>query len=257
MTAILTLANAARLTHVSRQAELVPEGVEHIVVALDDHAELETALPASAVIDLGEANLARARNTSAAVAVERGHEHLIFLDADCLPDAELVPRYASGLERAPEHVLSGPVTYLPEGEIRTEDPQPHPARPTPPAGVIEPAEDYNLFWSLSFAVTAETWRAIDRAFGGFDTDYVGYGGEDTDFAWNLRHHGFGFSWLGGAHAYHQWHPVSSPPVEHLDDIVRNANYFAGKWGELPMRGWLDAFADAGLVEIDGVQVRRV
>jgi hypothetical protein len=54
-------------------------------------------------------------------------------------------------------------------------------------------------------------------------------------------------WIGDARAYHQWHPVSRPPVEHLDDIVRNAEIYRARWGTTPMLGWLEAFEDRGLV----------
>ena len=56
-------------------------------------------------------------------------------------------------------------------------------------GEVVPAQDYNLFWSLSFALTADTWRRIEAEFGGFDEGFSGYGGEDTDFARQLREHG--------------------------------------------------------------------
>ncbi len=55
-------------------------------------------------------------------------------------------------------------------------------------------------------------------------------------------------WVGGAWAYHQHREVSSPPREHLADIVRNARRFRDRWGRWPMEGWLGAFADEGLVE---------
>ena len=58
-------------------------------------------------------------------------------------------------------------------------------------------------------------------------------------------------WVGGATAYHQWHPVSDPPVEHLAAIVRNANRFHELWGWFPMEGWLAAFERAGLARRDG------
>ena len=58
----------------------------------------------------------------------------------------------------------------------------------------------------------------------------------------------GLIWAGGAHAYHQWHPVSSPPWEHIEDIVANANRFHDKWGTFPMEGWLEAFEAEGAVE---------
>ena len=54
---------------------------------------------------------------------------------------------------------------------------PHPARPDPgPSRVLAPL-DPDLFWSLSFAISRRAWQQV----GGFCEDYVGYGGEDTDF----------------------------------------------------------------------------
>lgn len=244
---VVTLANAARLDHVRRQADLIPAGVEHIVVALGDAELLRSALPGSEIIDAGAANLATARNRGGDEAVRRGADVIVFLDADCLPDDRLLVSYAETALQHPETVLAGPVTYLPEGEIRTNNPQPHPARPSPQPGEILKAQRYELFWSLSFAVTAGTWEKIRATFGGFDEGYEGYGGEDTDFGQHLKQAGIDLLWVGGAHAYHQWHPVSDPPVEHLHDIVANATRFHDIWGWWPMGGWLDKFEAAGLV----------
>ncbi|WP_425466922.1 galactosyltransferase-related protein [Rarobacter faecitabidus] len=55
---------------------------------------------------------------------------------------------------------------------------PHPARPAPAPGEIVAGGSYDLFWSLTFALSSATWQRI----GGFDEGYCGYGGEDTDFA---------------------------------------------------------------------------
>ncbi len=57
-------------------------------------------------------------------------------------------------------------------------------------------------------------------------------------------------WVGGADAYHQHHGSENPPVRHAESIARNANVFHAKWGWYPMRGWLDALAERGLVEHD-------
>ncbi|MEX3504995.1 glycosyltransferase [Corynebacterium sp. LK2510] len=250
-TAVLTLADASRAAHLTHQVNLIPEGTDHITAALDDAPAVERAVPKSHVVAVPR-NLAAARNRAAEVAIERGNDILIFLDADCVASNELVNHYTEALARHPEAVVAGPVTYLGQGQLRTTSPDPHPARPNPPAGTIVPAENYNLFWSLSFAVRAQTWQRIVAAFGGFDEGFTGYGGEDTDFARNLDKHGFALYWVGGAHAYHQWHPVSSPPWEHLDDILANSAYFRKKWGDYPMEGWIAAFAEAGAIEyVDG------
>jgi N-acetylglucosaminyl-diphospho-decaprenol L-rhamnosyltransferase len=106
---------------------------------------------------------------------------------------------------------------------------------------------------LSFAVTVGTWTRI----GGFHPGYVGYGGEDTDFAEQAHAAGVGMGWVGGAMAFHQYHPVSTPPVEHLREIVDNAHVFHRRWGWWPMTGWLDAFADLGLAAYDSQRGWRV
>jgi hypothetical protein len=52
-------------------------------------------------------------------------------------------------------------------------------------------------------------------------------------------------------------PSPSPPVEHLDDILRNATLFHSRWGWWPMAGWLTEFARAGLVRYERRQDRWV
>ena len=113
--------------------------------------------------------------------------------------------------------------------------------PPPGAVVLEPRVE--LFWSLAFAVTHRAHARI----GGFDPGYAGYGAEDTDFARRAERAGRALAWIGSARSFHQHHPVSSPPVEHVADIVRNAGIFHDTWGQWPMRGWLDAFERQGLV----------
>ncbi len=197
--------------------------------------------------------LARARNAGAEHALAGGAELLVFLDVDCLPGAGLLERYRAAAGRAGPALLCGPVAYLPP-EPRGGYPAtglgslaaPHPGRPAPPDGVLQRGGDHALFWSLSFAVTRATWRRI----GGFSEAYVGYGGEDTDFGQLARRAGVDLCWVGGALAFHQHHPVSSPPVQHLDDILRNARIFRERWGWWPMSGWLSAFAARGLAHYD-------
>ncbi|PKZ42512.1 hypothetical protein CYJ76_02615 [Kytococcus schroeteri] len=95
-------------------------------------------------------------------------------------------------------------------------------------------------------MTPAAWRTV----GGFDEAYVGYGGEDTDFAQRLGAAGGRLLWLGGAVAHHQWHESHSPPWDKVADVVRNGRVFAERWGWWPMEGWLEQFASAGLVRRD-------
>ncbi|MFE4378780.1 glycosyltransferase family 2 protein [Streptomyces cyaneofuscatus] len=230
----------------------------YVVVAMDD-PDLGAALagrePTATVVNCpvqnGNLPLARARNLGAARALERGAELLVFLDVDCVPGERLLQRYRQVALHA-EHrrsLLCGTVSYLPppglHGYRLAELPalaEPHPGRPAPATEELRRSEDYALFWSLSFAVTADTWQAV----GGFCEEYEGYGGEDTDFGQRARAAGVPLTWVGGAPAFHQYHPVSDPPVAHLRDILRNAETFHRRWGWWPMTDWLHAFADRGL-----------
>ncbi|MCW2811002.1 MAG: glycosyltransferase family 2 protein, partial [Friedmanniella sp.] len=119
-------------------------------------------------------------------------------------------------------------------------------RPVPAPGQLTTGGDHRLFWSLSFATTAATWRRV----GGFAEAYEGYGAEDTDFGCRARTAGVPLTWVGGAEAFHQWHPGESPPQNHLDDILRNGAIFARRWGWWPMEGWLAAFVERGLIRWD-------
>ena len=166
---------------------------------------------------------------------------------DCLPARELLDHYAHAARSGPPALLCGPVAYLPPPPPGGYDPDRlsdhpfHAARPAPPPGALVTGGDHRLFWSLSFAIPAAGWVRV----GGFCPDYAGYGGEDTDFALLAQRAGLGLTWVGGAAAYHQWHPDGSPAA-HQADILRNGALFAERWGWWPMGGWLDELAALGL-----------
>jgi GT2 family glycosyltransferase len=240
-----------------RDSVVAPD--HHVVVAVDDDEVEQAVRPYRghpSVVPLHATTprlpMAAARNLGARTAIETGAELLIFLDVDCIPAPNLVGRYVCAAEDS-EHrdsLLCGPVTYLrppgPDGYDLASLPgmiDPHPARPAPDDGVILASTDHRLFWSLSFAVTAEVWQRV----GGFCTRYTGYGGEDTDYGQKAAAASVPMRWVGGAHAFHQHHPISDPPVEHVADIVRNAHTFHERWGWWPMEGWLDAFEGLGLI----------
>lgn len=199
--------------------------------------------------------LARARNSGVAHALSLGAEDLILLDVDCLAGPDLVTGYVDALRAEPGTVWSGPVTYLPpparEGTgydldaLATMD-CPHPGRPAPQPKELIQNDDPDLFWSLSFALRASTWRQI----GGFCESYVGYGGEDTDFGRQVVHSGLRLGWAGSPRAYHQYHAHEDPPVQHLDAILRNSRLFHARWDDWPMTGWLRAFEQRGLLVHD-------
>ncbi|WP_210649898.1 glycosyltransferase family 2 protein [Nocardioides sp. SYSU D00065] len=260
--AVVSIAHG-RHDHLAAQHRSLARGTalpdRYLVVAMDDAEIREQRVGAleRTVVSVerapgGALPLAAARNLGVRTAIDDGADVVVLLDVDCLAGAELVSSYAEVVAARPERIWSGPVTYLPPPPPSgyPEDPwaladwdDPHPARPCPAPGELVLDADPDLFWSLSFAVDRDAWGRI----GGFCEDYVGYGGEDTDLARTALAAGVGLGWVGGARAYHQHHAVSSPPVEHLDDILRNGRLFRDRWGHWPMSGWLEAFEARGLV----------
>lgn len=279
--AVVTLVHG-RHDHLRAQARSLADGTKRpdlwVVMAMDDEEILavlrpeHVRTPVAASIHVGHVErseggqlpLAAARNAAAVLAVNRGADVLIFLDVDCLVSTTLVEAYTDACQRLRTRgfgdggpaVVCGAAHYLPPlpagqqfyeaADLRSS--HAHPIRPVARAsGELLREADLMLFWSLSFATSASDWLVV----GGFDTAYVGYGGEDTDFAKRLGRLGGRLYWLGGAVAYHQYHEIEDPPRAHLVDIVRNANLFHERWGEFPMRGWLDAFEADGLIRLSG------
>ena len=245
---VVTIAKDRR-AHLARHREWLARnaaGVEHVIVDMGGESIPEGP---GTIVDFDTSPerplpLAAARNAGVRAT---GSDVVVFLDVDCLAGTGLVSTYCRRVARY-GGVWSGPVGHLPPSDTIGDWSQDalcaravfHDGRPRlgqAPAHAPGP----ELFWSLSFALSRTTWELV----GGFDEDYTGYGGEDTDFARTAVARGIELWFDGSALAFHQHHPVSSPPVEHLDDIVRNANLFHAKWGVWPMEGWLRAFCDAG------------
>lgn len=207
--------------------------------------------------------LAAARNAAAAAART---DTLIFLDVDCIPSPNLVARYIQQLEVSGRCLL-GEVRYLP-GTLSTHDLTgatfadlaglaiQHPARPALQGdGWIEEPE-HRALWGLSFALSRHQYLAA----GGMDERYVGYGGEETDFAERLVASGTRLAWCANALALHQYHTVYTPPLDKFDDIVENATRFYSIWGSWCMEYWLDYFTRYGFIrwtlEAERIEVLR-
>ena len=262
--AVITIVSG-RHAHLRRQlaavALLDPAPMLHVVVGMGD-PELPGVLASGGARGTrlveqptgSRVPLAAARNRGVAEASAQGASGVVLLDVDCIPEPSLVGDYAEALTAVRSHpgpsVVSGRVRYLPEGmteeqyslgaleTLGTDNPlRVVPDTDTPVAG------DPHMLWSLNLGVSIADWDLI----GGFDERYEGYGGEDTDFGQRLQRAGGTMWWTRGAGAFHQWHPVSRPPVEHIADIVTNANLFHSTWGWYPMGGWLEEFERRGLL----------
>lgn len=193
--------------------------------------------------------LAAARNLAARHAVS---DRLLFLDVDCIPMAKLIEEMTAALSRH-DALICAEVLYLGPDDARGSwieadlmaRAKPHPVRPFPKVGVRS-EDNAGLFWSLAFGIERRRFHAL----GGFDEAFTGYGAEDTDFGFRAKEAGISLLFMGGAGAFHQHHASEDPPLRHFDDIVRNAQLFRDRWNFWPMEGWLQAFADQGLIEFD-------
>ena len=188
-----------------------------------------------------------ARNAGAAAA---SGDHLAFCDADTIAS----PTFAGAIDAAlAQHdaLCTGEVRYLPPGDASGADfptllrrSRPHPHRePVPDVGVASSGR-HELVWGLCMAMRHCTFDRV----GGFDEGYGGYAGEDTDLGRTLADDGIPVGLVADAVVLHQHHDSFDPPVQQLRATVANAQRYRDKWGTWPMGGWLEGFAELGLVD---------
>jgi hypothetical protein len=200
--------------------------------------------------------LAKARNLAAEHAKSN---HLLFLDVDCIPTRSIAARLSAVLSER-DALVCLEALYLAEDEARgawREDDllacgRPHPIRPFPKQG-LRAEDNAGLFWSLAFGIRRETFRRL----GGFDERFRGYGAEDTDFGYRAAAARIPLLFLAGPGVFHQHHEGFDPPVQHFDDVIRNAETFQKIWGTWPMEGWLNSFEAMGLIRVREGAIERL
>ncbi|MGB3111098.1 MAG: glycosyltransferase [Psychrobacter alimentarius] len=242
-----------------------PLNIVQIPTTINASTDNMSDVPTKTRFDIGHnRNLGAARAT---------HDLLIFLDVDCIVAPTFIEQLSAKLQAQPNGLLMGQPRYLtrPLSEEESsklqcgtfsmtclnrlsvynpyrdnfDDNESIPLALNQTATkktAMKKTDDYGAFWSLCFAITRQQFEQL----GGFDTQYTGYGAEDTDLAFTARQLNIDF-YLTADVVYHQQHSVYRPPLNHLDSIVINANRFYDKWQCWPMDGWLLSFADMGLI----------
>ncbi|MDH7638152.1 glycosyltransferase family 2 protein [Sphingomonas oryzagri] len=251
-------AHLQQLAEGLRRSGRMPD--ELVVVDMSDDPARLDEMPFPVIVerlDGTDLPLAKARNRAASLAQ---HEHLLFLDVDCIPMAGCIDGMLTAMHTA-DGVVCADVRYLGPGEARGDWSEAelmlrgksHPVRTFPASGIRE-ERNPGLFWSLAFGIHARRFKSL----GGFDEQFVGYGAEDTDFGFRAAKNDVPLYFVGGSVVCHQHHDTFEPPVQHVADIVRNANFFRRRWNRWPMEGWLRAFHGMGLVEwtTDKLEFRR-
>lgn len=228
-------------------------------------------IPTKSTATDGRFDIGCNRNLGAAAA---SNEAMIFLDVDCLVADDFIESLFERMTRHPTALLMGQPRYLtrPLSKIESRQlkqgklamatlnrlsilnpyrfnfsMQSYDQKDNDDKGIIL-TQDYGAFWSLCFGIYRDQFKQI----GGFDTAYIGYGAEDTDFAFMAKKLGIAF-YLTNDLVYHQQHSVHRPPINHLNSIVVNANRFYQKWQHWPMSGWLSEFAQLQLIEWSAAQ----
>ena len=188
--------------------------------------------------------LARARNEGAKTAT---NDLLVFLDVDCIPASDFLGTITQHYATCGQLLMGTPRYLLHPIAIATEEAELvknsvlHPIRP-----VVEDLQkelSYGHFWSLCFCID----KKIFFSLGGFDELFTGYGGEDTDFAFKAKEANTAF-FLSSATVYHQQHTIHIPPLQNVEAIVENCNYFYQKWAIWPMDKHLKAFKKQNLID---------
>lgn len=225
--------------------ELVIVYINERAYALED--DYPFAINTLEIETKGDLNLAEARN----IAIKNSSSLFnIFLDVDCIPAKDLVELYLSYADKK-NTLLSGRVRYLKKGFADKSDWMSRlmeNSRPDPIRKEID-QYSYELFWSLNFGCSKETFAKI----GGFDQNFIGYGAEDTDFGFSARNNSVDHVTVD-ALAYHQYHASYQPPLNHFRSIILNATQFFQKWKVWPMMGWLNRFEASGYIIFENNEI---
>lgn len=242
-----------RQLHLARQALAVSrlETLErYVIVSMDPEPPSVTGaeIVHRRATDCRALPLAAARN--AAIGELSDMDLVVMLDVDCIPDPDILDSYRNAIERIGSRpaLLGGPVAYLDalapsQLELSREDR--HRARDNikrdrPLLGVRR-QQQFELFWSLSYAVRPDAHHRI----GGFDERYVGYGAEDTDYAFRARERGVQLWDVADAWAYHQPHRPATDNPSTVAPIVANLNRFHETWKIWAMPGWIEQALERG------------
>ena len=187
-----------------------------------------------------ELPLAQARNKGFKAC---SFERIVHLDVDCVCDPALFSTMMKNWKDNTIHTTNIiPLTEMPDNaqfEQLMERSELH---------VLNGRRNASAMHNFQSAVFGVSRSDFDKV-GGFDEQYHGFGIGDIDFATRCHAAGIGLEKLSLT-AFHQYRANYQFPINHLLDIVTNANLFKAKWGYYPATDWLSAFVSQGFVNQD-------
>ncbi|MFT7462402.1 MAG: hypothetical protein ACI9EF_000742 [Pseudohongiellaceae bacterium] len=195
-------------------------GVSVIIPAYDDTAKLRRALwsirqtadmPYELIVSRAKQCVAKNRNAGLDLATQ---DLVIFLDDDVLLPPGWMSRLVAVLgARSDYGAICAHLTFA-DGSPQTRRPE------------LLPGE----LWEITIPGTCFVYSRARVHDIRFDENYLGSQWEDTDWMWQVLRQGLKVGMSGDVWALH----------DHADSenkwLVPNAEYFRGKWGELPADG---------------------
>lgn len=179
-------------------------------------------------------------------------DKFIYLDVDCICPENLLGDMVKAL--AVGKVVTANLSQL-EQKVDSIDERYLQSLVAPNVTAAEKVPFINFDTNI-FGITRKDYERV----GGFDLDYNGFGIGDLDFAARCSKAGL-YLLNTGRYVYKQFHAHYNPPVNHLCDIVANAEIFKQKWGAYPTCEMFSQFAELGLInsnyDQEGMRVTRL
>lgn len=106
----------------------------------------------------------------------------------------------------------------------------------------EDLKGFELGWAMATTANLAFTRPISNNISLFDENFIGWGVEDIDYAYQLKERGYEFKYSNEMINYHQKHPINKEAGKQLK---RNIVYFCSKYPNLDVLMYYLSFQSEG------------